>query len=32
LKNEKFKEYIKKRFSISYGNILTDEPEVAENV
>jgi RecA/RadA recombinase len=32
LKNEKFKEYIKKSFSISYGNILTDEPEVAENV
>lgn len=32
LKNEKFKEFIKKRYSISYGNILTDEPEVAENV
>jgi RecA/RadA recombinase len=33
LKNEKFKEYIKKRYSISYGNILTDEPtEIAENV
>jgi RecA/RadA recombinase len=33
LKNEKFKEFIKKRYSISYGNILTDEPtEIAENV
>ncbi len=25
LKNEKFKEYIKKRFSISYGSIFTEE-------
>jgi RecA/RadA recombinase len=32
LNNEKFKEYIKKRFSISHGNIFTDEPEVSENV
>jgi RecA/RadA recombinase len=33
LKNEKFKEYIKQNFSISYGSILGDEVEkVAENV
>jgi RecA/RadA recombinase len=33
LKNEKFKEYIKKRFSISYGNILSEDvAELTENV
>jgi RecA/RadA recombinase len=30
LKNEKFKEYIKKRYSISYGNIMSDETSLEE--
>jgi RecA/RadA recombinase len=33
LKNGKFKEYIKKRFSISHGNIFSEEPaDIEENV
>jgi len=33
LNDEKFKEYIKKRFSISHGNIFSEEPsDVAENI